>query len=340
MAQEEEERRGSTEGDSFETDSFEACSNFDNSPQTPVKSPKLNERSQLLRQSKAKLSLFKPDVLIGISSKEASAVKQEQYNACNSPPSEHKPLDIILYERKYDLPPHCNPKYMKLTVAERAKIIKEFNREILERFYKLHRKSTNPAPWGRPIPASDKFQGTLDRKSQLCEDSFEFICFPQDDDNKEAQEIYTSRSGRQTKRKVYTDLLEEDSDSKKTKKDEDKSFEAEKKTIVKRPSLNKLSNQDIIKRSSLFAESPKRSRAEKMFDTLKQNGKKTETAQQNENSPVKMSDEDGGDDVIPSSQDISEITEIKPKEVNIYRRVPPPLRGRRGIGSRRQAGKI
>ncbi|KAI4469189.1 beta-mannosidase [Holotrichia oblita] len=338
MAQQEQERRVPTDGQSHETNSTETYCDVDSDVTcSPVKSPKPIERPQLQQQPKCKMSLLKPEVSISRIPKNTSAVKLDEYNAFNSPPLKHKPLDIIYHEPKYESPPHCNPKYLKLTVAERAKIIRDFNREMLDKFYQLQRKSLNPAPWGKPIPASEKWQGLLDQKSQLFKDDSEFGSPLQDDENRETQEIYTSRSGRQTKRKVYTDLLEDDSDSKKTRKDDDKPFEGEKKTIVKRPVLNKLSNVDIMKRSSLFSDSPKRTRAEKMFDDLKQNGKKTEVSQENENSSVKVLDEDSGDDVIPSSQNILEITEIKPKEVSFYRRVPPPIRGRRGVGGRRLA---
>lgn len=327
-AQEEEEHRGNSEkDDEVEPDddvkketkkilpelALDLDDDISDIPRTPVKSPKLSEKFQTPRQSKAKLSLLK---------------KIEEYDLLDCVPLKHKPLDIILHERKYDLPPYCNPKYSNLTVLQRAEVIQDFNRASLEKFYKLHCQSLNPHPWGKPILATDRLQ------SQTLVDSFEFK-----EDTNEAEVIYTSRSGRQTKRKVYTDSFLDDSEFKKSKQDEDKPFDIEKKAVVKRPCLSKLSNQDIMKRSKLFADSPGKSpRAEKLFDLLKQNEEKCLAGQQVESITDKSLSGDEIDiDIIPSSQDSDVVIDIKPKETTFTpRRVPPPLRGRAAIGSKKQ----
>lgn len=299
----------------------------DDEEATASQSPKLNDKQNMLKTSKSKFSLLRSETACKTSN--TKRAKFEEYDAFGCPPLKHKPLDIIFYERKYEVPMYCNPKYSKLSIPQRAKFIREFHRAILLRYNKLQRESLNPVPWGKPIAASEKFQGNLNKKK--AEEDFEF-----EEESSQPQEIYTSRFGRQTKRKLYTDVLDDDADFKKTKKDEDKPFEIEKKPIVKRQNSNKLSNQDIMKRSKLFAESSKTTQCEKLFDLLKQDGDKDtgEECTGSINGKSKVGSDDGEVDVVPNSP-ISD-DELKPKELNfIPRRIPPPLRGRRGIGNRR-----
>ncbi|GJQ66744.1 hypothetical protein Trydic_g4684 [Trypoxylus dichotomus] len=335
-AQEEQEYRSGAEDDlkSKNRDS-QRDANFSSNVNDSTQSLRPNEKLQMLRQSKAKSSLCKQENLINKTAKYNNTAEFEEYNAFNCPQLKHKPLEIILYQCKYELAPHCNPKYIKLTTSERAKIIRDFHKATIEKFYKFHRESLNPTPWGKPISSSEKFEGTLDRKLLGSDEDHEFTSILEEEEGNNSQEIYTSRSGRQTKRKVYTDLMEEDSEFKKSKKDEDEPFKIEKKTITKRPNLQRLSNQDIIKRSSLFLEPVKKTRTEKMFDELIQNTKKAD--QQSEGVNDKKIADEADLDIIPNSQDSDEVMEVKPKECTfIPRRIPPPLRGRRGIGSRKQ----
>ncbi|KRT80665.1 hypothetical protein AMK59_5677 [Oryctes borbonicus] len=333
-AQEEREYRSTEEDDlkSKKKDS-QSDSNFNSSLNDSIQSLKGNEKFQLSPQSKTKSPPVKQENSMNKATKHTNVMRFDEYNAFNCIPLKHKPLEIISYQCKYELPPHCNPKYMRLTTIERAKIIRDFNKASLERFYELHRKSLNPAPWGKPLPSSEKFEGSLDRKLLASDEDFEFADILQEEEDNHSQEIYTSRSGRQTKRKVYTDLAEEDNEFKKSKKDDDEPFEIEKKLVAKRPNLQKLSNQDIMKRSPLFSEPIKKTRTEKMFDILVQSNKKDDRQCESTNEKKFVGEVD---DIIPNSQEADDIVEVKPKECAfIPRRVPPPLRGRRGIGSKK-----
>lgn len=148
----------------------------------------------------------------------------------------------IYHKPTHNLPYYFNEDLSKLSLKERVNKINAYHREMHRRITEAQRKSLVMAPWGPPIKAvtPDKFNGSLYRNKND-EPSSSSLLEPEKLEKEmknqtEENEVYVLQSGRQTKRKLYTDI----------------NIDSAKKSPRKRKMKAKLTNEEIMKRSSLF----------------------------------------------------------------------------------------
>lgn len=122
----------------------------------------------------------------------------------------YRPLQRTKQKPLYNPPFYVNPEVVALPSEERAKLIFNYHLTILKGYQEQQRQSITHAEWGKPIHSSASFSGSLslDSASQI---DYSF-------DSSEEAEVFVSRSGRQTKRKLYTEAVFSDNDEEAKKK--------------------------------------------------------------------------------------------------------------------------
>ncbi|KAF5274798.1 hypothetical protein FQR65_LT00381 [Abscondita terminalis] len=126
----------------------------------------------------------------------------------NSVPTNHPPLTRISYEPVYNPPLYCNPKFTSLSLEKRKKLMMVYHKKLIDIYDSYQRKSSNYAPLSGPILSDNNFNGSwLMDESKSNVYGFEDEYNLQDDNS---NDIYISRSGRQTKRKLYTEFRGEE----------------------------------------------------------------------------------------------------------------------------------
>lgn len=239
----------------------------------------------------------------------------------NSIPVTHPPLPRISYKPKYNPPLYSNPKISHLSFEEKKKLIASYHKRLIDMYDSYQRLSVNYAPLDKPIHSDIRFNGNL-FKTESKSNSFEFeddrTYEHLQDDN--LNDVYILRSGRQTKRKLYSE----------NRNDEKKSKHTDTSTPTKRRLTNDVS-LDEANRTKVVSERNK-NRSEKLFDSLVESQKKqNEKEKENEQFFKSLHVVSDGEDDFKE-----EIESIHVEEPFIRRRVVPPLRGR---GQRTRSGK-
>ncbi|KAG5896411.1 hypothetical protein JTB14_022494 [Gonioctena quinquepunctata] len=254
-----------------------------------------------------------------------------------------KSLRFITHELKF-MPIQSTPIFLKSDNLKKAKMLYSYHTKVNKLKAALARSSFFAAPL--PNPISDQY-------------------FSTSLDDTEFDETYISRSGRQTKRKVYCDQSEDSLDAtsvkktknfdeqewicktKSSKKSENTTIEegtlsteetkpASKPDSQKSSRARKLTNTDIIQRSSLFKDSPpKLTRNDKLFDQLKEEEVKRKEQEKTLESFRKTLD--GLDEELEKMDEDIEVISVDDEEP-VRRRVPPPpvIMGRKPISGRRK----
>ncbi|KAF5281799.1 hypothetical protein FQA39_LY05013 [Lamprigera yunnana] len=238
--------------------------------------------------------------------------KFDEVDVFNSAPIQHPPLSRITYTPKYNPPLYCNSKIINLPFEEKKKIISEYHKKLISIYDCHQRRATSYVPLGRPIQSDVTFNGTLLKSDK----SFLNFEFEDDNDYEQSQDdnsndIYILKTGRQTKRKLYTE----------TRGDEKKKTLDSPRTQAKKRTNLQLKKDDT-KRTKLMPEF-NLSRAERLFDQVIEGHKKDE-----------KEDEKFVKSLQLQSDDDNDIEEVKIDEPFIRRKVIPPLRGKRGRGGR------
>lgn len=164
----------------------------------------------------------------------------------------------MVHKQKYNPPFYFSEELKTLDVKQRKEKIMAFHDALHRKIHERQRKSLLLVPWGKPISAAgkDKFTGSLLKQEEAKEEEEEDVqkvyrvlmrvvrfvirCLQE---VKKEDEIYISHSGRQTKRKLYSEDALFASATKKPK-----SPQVQNKSKGK----TRLTNEEIMKRSSLF----------------------------------------------------------------------------------------
>lgn len=253
----------------------------------------------------------------------------DEIDVFNSVPTKHPPLPQISYKPKYNPPLYCSTNIIHLSLDEKTELIAKYHKELINIYDSFQRESQQYAPLDKPIQADIKFDGSLLKANDKLnnykfEDEIED--FVQDNN---LNEIYITKTGRQTKRKLYT----ETSDSWKTKSSPTSTQGSPTGPQPKKTNISSLNNDQIIKRSKLFT--PK---AEKMFDKLKE---KSEQEKKEEKENIKFLNSltnTSDDEFIDDHNDVGDL--VHSEEPFIRRRVTPlPGRMKKAPKGRGRNGK-
>ncbi|KAK5647297.1 hypothetical protein RI129_002189 [Pyrocoelia pectoralis] len=252
----------------------------------------------------------------------------DEIDVFNSVPTKHPPLPQISYKPKYNPPLYCSTNIIHLSLGEKTKLIAKYHKELIHIYDSFQRESSQYAPLDKPIQPCVKFDGSLlkanDKLSNYkFEDEIED--FVQDNN---LNEIYITKTGRQTKRKLYA----ETGDPWKTKSSPTSSQGSPTGPQPKKTNISSLNNDQIIKRSRLFT-----SKAEKMFDKLKEKSEQ-EKKEEKENTKFLNSLTNTSDDDFIDDRDVADL--VHSEEPFIRRHVtPPPARMKKAPKGRGRNGK-
>lgn len=231
----------------------------------------------------------------------------------NCAPTKHPPLTLI-NKPKSNPPLYCDPKFRKLNLEERKRLLTEHHKKLIQIYDSYQRKSQIYAPLGKPIQPDINFNGTL-LKADDTVTSYDF----EDEDlftEDNISDIYITKTGKQTKRKLSTESL---NDSWKNKSASHNNQDSPTGSISKRRNISAMSNDQIMKRSKIFSPT-----AERLFDKLKEKEEQEKEAKK-----------DSLDHNIDDSTDVAEL--VHSEEPFISRRIVPPnpMKGkRRGRGGK------
>ncbi|XP_023025475.2 uncharacterized protein isoform X1 [Leptinotarsa decemlineata] len=262
-------------------------------------------------------------------------------------------LQCIPHELKF-VPIQSSQRFLNADCLLKAKTLYSYHTKIDLSRVILAKKSFYPAPLKDPISTNQSLTNTSGNKG-------------------DKEDTYISRSGRQTKRKVYYDQDEDSLDGvtsiKKTKGSEDQERPSKIKTPTRKTEkrtedkykedyqninvneqepeltpktsentkssakLKRLSNVEIMKRSSLFADSsPRLNRTEAIFDKLVEEKNKKDIEEK-----VMESFQRSLNAISKESEKTDEVINVDEEEPS--RRVVPPapiLKGRKPINSRKK----
>ncbi|XP_031345003.1 uncharacterized protein LOC116172039 isoform X2 [Photinus pyralis] len=251
----------------------------------------------------------------------------------NSAPTKHPPLTLISYKPKYNPPLYCDPKFIKLNLEERKRLLSEYHRKLIQIYDTFQRKSKVYAPLGKPVQPDIKFNGTLLKGNDKVisydfEDEDLFV-----EDN--LSDIYITKTGRQTKRKLYTESLN-DSWRNKSSSHHNQDYSPT-SSVSKRRNISTLNNDQIMKRSKIF--SPK---SERLFDKLKEKEEQEKELTKETKKFVDSLANNSDEDYVDDSTDVAEL--VHAEEAFTTRRIVPPnptknSGKRRGRGGKSKAIK-
>ncbi|XP_022913920.2 formin-D-like [Onthophagus taurus] len=240
-------------------------------------------------------------------------------------PMNCKPSKVYKFHHKtrplrYKLPPYHDPEYANLSVDDRANIISEFHLQQIKIFSEFHKKSKTFVSFGKDIPCN-----FINVNDVFMEDVGE-----------PSEETYISRSGRHTRRKDYSECNASPKINQNKREKRDKNFNCS-PTTLRTQQIQNLSNEQIMQRSRFFNDSPKSSTTlskpplnekkqgeELVTDSLLKNSN-TQEKKYNLN-PAWLTQSDNSEE---------EVKEVDAEEFPVIRRrIPPPIRGRKGISKR------
>ncbi|KAF2905507.1 hypothetical protein ILUMI_00673 [Ignelater luminosus] len=289
-------------------------------------------------------------------------------------PTKHGALKHIPVSPQYNPPFYCSRKVTDKEIKERARMIYSYHLALHRIYDNYQRQSIYPAPWGKAIQPTLRFNGSLLKKIEKLEETtpalrsdaenvYEFMQDLKNDKNSDDDfETYTSKSGRQTKRKLYAEDLDDDDELHKKSKSATDVMEADSEWLAKRKpattagnndkkptsvrkrrSIGTLSNEEIMKRSRLFTDNGTNStRTEKMFDKLTDDDRKKKEVERElekfSDSLAPLSDEENVENIEQSQEiDIADIVHIE--EPFTRRRIVPPSHARKPGRGRGAAGR-
>ncbi|XP_017784063.1 PREDICTED: uncharacterized protein LOC108567864 [Nicrophorus vespilloides] len=155
----------------------------------------------------------------------------QNLNIYNAKSTDYDPLEIVCHAPKYNGPFYTESKLKSLTVSEQIERIMNFHCKQSQNFQSYQRKSLVFAKWGKAIYPSNKVEESNENMDESA--------------GEVEEETYISRGGRHMKRKIYT---------------EDDEFQLLKKKKGKvespKPKTKKMSNEEIMNKSSLFTDTP------------------------------------------------------------------------------------
>ncbi|XP_044264657.1 uncharacterized protein LOC123011335 [Tribolium madens] len=252
-------------------------------------------------------------------------------------PTLHKGfLEIVHHDPVFQLPIPTNPKFRKYSISQRANLLSESFTQIDKCVTKLALESLVRAPFPSPIHPSNNYKNP--ETSNGTSSNFEELV-----DQIPVENLYVSRSGRQVKRKIYTE--QEDADSEPDfagamKKNKPEIGDSSTKIILDTPyvpeegliteekntstKLAKPKKETPRKSYSLSTKKPT-SRSDAMYEKLLQDEEKRKQQE------AEMEDFEKTLPTLENSEDfVIETSPVRENEENFQRRrVPPPVFGKK-----------
>ncbi|XP_008195752.2 uncharacterized protein LOC103313669 [Tribolium castaneum] len=253
-------------------------------------------------------------------------------------PNLHKGfLQIIHHDPVFSLPIPTNPKFKKYSISLRRKLLSESFTQINKCIAKLAKESLIRAPLPSPIHPSSNYKLPETSNGIPSGGSFDDLV-----DQIPVENLYVSRSGRQVKRKIYTEQEDVDSDPdfasivKKNKAEFGDSstkitldlpyVPEEDLTEEKTPATCKSTKPKIPRKNLSISAKKPTSRSEAMFDKFiqgEEKRKQQEAEMENFERTLPSLEDNSEDYVIETSP-------VKDNEQNfLRRRVPPPVPGKK-----------
>ncbi|KAJ8925783.1 hypothetical protein NQ315_009633 [Exocentrus adspersus] len=276
------------------------------------------------------------------------------------PDSASIPYDHITHELKF-VPVHGTSEFLNADTKLKAKMLYAYHTKISKMKTELARMSYYPAPVPKPICITETILDAID--ADHSDQPETYICrsgrqtkrklYNYDNDEEDLDAVLSNKKVKNTDEQEWfsksthskssaRSSKKQDTNKSQNEKSDPESVDTnkEKKTYTKKEtktsSLKKIPNTEIMKRSKLFSDSPKR-RCEVLFDKIKEAEEKKakeEKAMESFNNTLETIDEEIDDDDTTTSKE-EEIISVDDHDDFVVRRVPPPLPSRRGAGRKR-----